>query len=248
MDILDVLVSRGDLARVDHVGLATTEGLAVGPEVGIGTEGEDFGWVDGAFGVIGAGRAGLKWVDASTAATSVGASSAVKNEFSSEDWAGDGESFVAREGIRVVVIGTGVDLVISIIFIEDQPGIDVSDIAGDIDFLGEDEDLREVIYSIVGFLGDIDIAINRESAIHEHSEGVHKFFTGGVAPCDEVATAIELVEISSAIHGAEADVPLVIELGEAEIILGRGFIGSKAIDSVTRVSSDSITEAGLQAS
>ena len=77
VDILDVLVSRGDLARVDHVGLATTEGLAVGPEVGIGTEGEDFGWVDGAFGVVGASRTGLKWVGASAAATSMGASGAV---------------------------------------------------------------------------------------------------------------------------------------------------------------------------
>ena len=119
MDILDVLVSWGDLAGVDHVGLAATEGLAVGPEVGIGTEGENFSWVDGAFGVVGAGRAGLKWVGASTAATSVGASGAVKNEFSSENWTGDGESFVAREGVRVVVIGTGVDLVITIVFVED---------------------------------------------------------------------------------------------------------------------------------
>ena len=228
--------------------MAATEGLAVGPEVGVGAESEDFGRVDGTFGVVGAGRAGLKWMRACTAATSVGASGAVKNEFSSEDWAGDGESFIAREGVRVVIIGTGVNLIIAIIFIEDQPGIDVSDIAGDIDFLGEDEDLREVIYSIVGFLGDIDIAINRESAIHEHSEGVHKFFTGGVAPCDEVATAIELVEISSAIHGAEASVSLVIELREAEIILGRGFVGSEAINSVTRISSDSVAEAGLQAS
>ena len=119
VDILDVLVSRGDLARVDHVGLATTEGLAVGPEVGIGTEGEDFGWVDGAFGVIGAGRAGLKWVDASTAATSMRTSGAVKNEFSSKNWAGDGESFITRESVRVMIIGTGIDLVIAVIFVED---------------------------------------------------------------------------------------------------------------------------------
>ena len=77
MDVLGILVSWRDLAGIDHVGLATTEGLAVGPEIGIGSEGEDLSWVDGAFGVIGAGRAGLKWVDASTAATSVGASGAV---------------------------------------------------------------------------------------------------------------------------------------------------------------------------
>lgn len=57
--------------------MAAAEGLAVGPEISIGAEGEDFGWVDGAFGVIGAGRAGLKWVGASTAATSVGSSGAV---------------------------------------------------------------------------------------------------------------------------------------------------------------------------
>ena len=118
MDVLDVLVSWCDLARVDHVGLAAAEGLAVGPEVGIGAEGEDLGWVDGTFGVVGTGRAGLKRVGTSTAATSVGASGAVKNEFSSEDWAGDGKGFVTREGVRVVVIGTGVDLVVPIIFIE----------------------------------------------------------------------------------------------------------------------------------
>ena len=77
MDVLDVLVSWCDLAGVDHVGLAAAEGLAVGPEVGIGAEGEDFGWVDGAFGVIGASRAGLKRVGTSTAATSVGASGTI---------------------------------------------------------------------------------------------------------------------------------------------------------------------------
>ncbi len=77
VDILDVLVSWGDLAGVDHVGLAATEGLAVGPEVGIGAEGEDFGRVDGAFGVVGAGWSGLKWMSASAAATSVGSSGAV---------------------------------------------------------------------------------------------------------------------------------------------------------------------------
>ena len=76
-DVLGALVSRRDLARVDHVGLAATEGLAVGPEISIGTEGEDFGWMDGTFGVVSAGRAGLKWVSTSTAATSVGACGAV---------------------------------------------------------------------------------------------------------------------------------------------------------------------------
>ena len=98
--------------------MATTEGLAVGPEVSIGPESEDFGWVDGTFGVVGAGRAGLKRVGTSTAATSMGTGGTVKNEFSSEDWAGDGEGFVTREGVRIVVIGTSVDLVIAIIFIE----------------------------------------------------------------------------------------------------------------------------------
>ena len=74
---LSELVSRGDLAGVDHVGLAAAEGLAVGPEVSIGAEGENFSSVNGAFGVVGAGRTGLKWVGASTAATSMGAGSAV---------------------------------------------------------------------------------------------------------------------------------------------------------------------------
>ena len=204
--------------------MAATKGLAVGPEVGIGTEGEDFSWVDRAFGVVGAGRTGLKWMGASTAATSMRAGGAVKDEFSSEDWAGDGEGFVTRESIRVVIIGAGVDLVIAIIFIENQPGIDISDVASDIDFLGEDEDLWKIIYSIVGFLGDINIAIDGEGAVHEHGEGVHKFFTSGIASCDEIAITIELVEVGGAIHGAEAGVSLMIELGEAEVVLGRSFV------------------------
>ena len=147
-----------------------------------------------------------------------------------------------------MVIGTSVDLVVAIIFIEDQPGIDVGDVAGDVDFLSEDEDLWEVIYSIVGFLGDINIAIDGESAIHEHSEGVHELLTSGVASRDEVATAIELIEIGGAIHSAEAGISLVVELGKAEVVLGRSLIGSEAINSITRVSSDSVTEASLQAS
>ena len=71
------LISWGNLTGVDHVGLAATEGLAVGPEISIGAESEDLGWVDGAFGIVGAGEAGLKWVSASTAATSVRAGGAV---------------------------------------------------------------------------------------------------------------------------------------------------------------------------
>ena len=77
MDVLGVLVPRRDLTGVDHVSLAATEGLAVGPEISIGAESENFGWVDGAFGVIGTGRAGLKRVDTSTAATSVGTSGTI---------------------------------------------------------------------------------------------------------------------------------------------------------------------------
>lgn len=146
-----------------------------------------------------------------------------------------------------MIIGTGINLVVAIVFIENQPGVDVGDVAGDVDFLSEDEDLWEVIYSIVSFLGDSNITINREGAVHEHSEGVHEFFTGGVAPRDEIAAAIELVKVGGTIHGAETSVSLVVELGEAEIILGRGFVGSKAIDSVTRISGDSIAEAGLEA-
>ena len=99
--------------------MAATKGLAIGPEVSIGPEGENFGGMDGTFSIVGAGRTGLKWVGASTAATSMRSSSAVKNEFSSENWTSDGESFVAREGVRVVVIGTSVDLVIAVIFVED---------------------------------------------------------------------------------------------------------------------------------
>ena len=147
-----------------------------------------------------------------------------------------------------MVIGTSVDLVIAIIFIEDQPGIDVGDVARDVDFLGEDENLREVVHGIVGFLGDIDIAIDGEGAIHEHSESIHEFLASGITSSDEIAITIELIEIGGTIYGAETGIPLVIELGEAEIIFRRGFVGSEAIDSVTRISGDSVAEAGLQAS
>ena len=77
MGVLCVLIPRGDLAGVDRVGLAATEGLAVGPEISVSPESEDFSWVDGTFGVVGAGWSSLKWVGASTAATSMGASGAV---------------------------------------------------------------------------------------------------------------------------------------------------------------------------
>ena len=134
---------------------------------------------------------------ASAAATSMRSSSAVKNEFSSEDWAGDSESFVAREGIRVVIIGTGIDLVVAIIFVEDQPGIDVSDVAGDVNFLGEDEDLRKIVHGIVGFVSNIDVAINGEGAIDEHGESIHELLAGGVASGNKIAAMIELIEIGS---------------------------------------------------
>ena len=226
--------------------MAATEGLAVGPEIGIGAEGEDFGWVDRAFSVVGAGRAGLKWMGASTAATSVGTSGAIKNEFSGKDWAGDGERFITGEGVRVVIIGTGVDLVIAIIFVENQPGIDIGDVTGDINFLGEDENLWKIVYSIVGFVGDIDIAVYREGTIDEHGEGIHKLFTSVITSCDKVAATIELIEISGTIHGAKAGVSLVIELGETEIVLRRGLIRGEAGDGVRRISDDSIAEASFE--
>ena len=226
--------------------MAATEGLAVGPEISVSPEGKDFGWVDGTFGIVSAGWSSLKWVGTGTAATSVGAGGAVKDEFSSEDWTSNGEGFVARESVRVMIIGTGIDLVIAIIFIEDYPGIDVGDVAGDIDFLGKDENLRKIIHGIVGFVGDIDVAINREGTVHVHGEGIHKLFTSGITSCDEVAAAIELVEIGSTIHGTEAGVSLVIELGEAEIILRRGLIRGEASDGIRRISNNGITEAGLE--
>ena len=146
-----------------------------------------------------------------------------------------------------MIIGTGVDLVISIIFIEDQPGIDVSDIAGDIDFLGEDENLWKIVYSIVGLMGDIDVAIDGEGTVHVHGEGIHKLFTSVITSCDKVAATIELIEISGAIHGAETGVPLVIELRKAEIVLRRGLIRGEAGDGVRRISDDSIAEASFEA-
>ena len=146
----------------------------------------------------------------------------------------------------MVIIGTGVDLVVSVIFVKDQPGIDISDVTGDINFLSEDENLRKIVHSIVGFLGDSNIAIDSEGAVHEHSEGVHELLTSGIASCDEVTAAIELVEIGGAIHGAETGVPLVIELRKAEIVLRRGLIRGEAGDGVRRISDDSIAEASFE--
>ena len=226
--------------------MAATEGLAVGPEVGIGAEGEDFGRVDGTFGVVGASRAGLKRMGASTAATSVGTGGAVKDEFSSEDWAGDGESFVARKSVRVVIIGTGVNLVVAIIFIENQPGIDIGDVAGDINFLGEDKDLREIIHGVVGFVSDINVAIDCEGAIDVHGEGIHELLTGGIASGNKIAAAIELIEIGGTVHSAETGISLMIELGEAEIILRGGLIRSETSDGIRGISNDGIAEAGLE--
>ena len=241
------LVSRRDFAGINHVGLAATEGLAVGPEVSIGAEGEDFSWVDRAFGVVGAGWSGLKWMDTGTATTSMGASSAVKDEFSSEDWAGDGESFVARKSVRVVIIGTGVNLVVAIIFIENQPGIDIGDVAGDVDFLGKDEDLREIIHGVVGFVSDINVAIDCEGAIDKHGESVHEFLAGGIASGNKIATAIELIEIGGTVHSAETGISLVIELRKAEIVLRRGLIRGETGDGIRRISDDSIAEASFEA-
>ena len=220
--------------------------MAVGPEIGIGSEGEDLSWVDGAFGIVSAGWSSLKWVGTGTAATSVGAGGAVKDEFSSEDWTSNGEGFVARESVRVMIIGTGIDLVIAIIFIEDYPGIDVGDVAGDIDFLGKDENLRKIIHGIVGFVGDVNIAIDRKCTIDEHGESIHELLAGGIASRDEVATAIKLVEIGGAVHSTKAGVSLMVELREAEIILRGSFIRGEAGDGIARISNDSIAEAGLE--
>ena len=145
-----------------------------------------------------------------------------------------------------MVIGTSVDLVIAIIFVENQPGIDISDVAGDIDFLSKDENLRKVVHGVVGFVSDINIAIDGESTVHVHGEGVHEFFTSGVAPRDKVAVTIELVEIGGAIHGAEAGVSLVIELGEAEIILRGGLIRSETSDGIARISNDGVAETSFE--
>ena len=145
-----------------------------------------------------------------------------------------------------MVIGTGVDLVVAVIFVENQPGIDVGNVAGDVDFLGEDEDLRKIVHGIVGFVSDINIAIDSESTVHVHGEGIHKLFTSGITSCDEVAAAIELIKIGGAIHGAEASVSLVIELGEAEIVLCGSFIRGEAGDSIRGISDDGIAEAGFE--
>ena len=145
-----------------------------------------------------------------------------------------------------MIIGAGVDLVIAIIFIENQPGIDISDVASDIDFLGEDEDLREVIHGVVSFMGDIDIAINGKGAVYIHSQGVHEFLAGSVASRDEVAATIELIEIGSTVHGAETGVSLVVKLGEAEIVFRGSFIRSEASDGIARISDNGIAEAGLE--
>ena len=145
-----------------------------------------------------------------------------------------------------MVIGTGIDLIIAIIFVENQPGIDVGDVAGDIDFLSEDEDLWEIIHGIVGLMGDIDVAINREGTVHEHGKGVHELLAGGITSCDKVTTAIELIEIGGAVHSTKAGVSLMVKLGEAEIILRGSFIRGETGDGIRRISNNGITEAGLE--
>ena len=145
-----------------------------------------------------------------------------------------------------MVIGTGIDLIIAIVFIENQPGIDVGDVTGDIDFFGEDENLWEIVYGVVGFVGDIDIAIDGEGTVDEHSEGVHELLAGGITSCDKVTTAIELIEIGSAVHSTKAGVSLMVELREAEIILRGSFIRSETGDSIRRISDNSIAEASFE--
>ena len=137
-------------------------------------------------------------------------------------------------------------MVIAGIFIEDQPGIDIGDVARDVDFLSKDENLRKIIYGVVGFVSDIDIAIYREGAIDKHGKSVHELLTGGVTSGDEVATTIELIKIGGAIHGTEASISLVIELGKAEIILRGGFIRGEAGDSIRRISDNGVAEASLE--
>ena len=147
-----------------------------------------------------------------------------------------------------MIIGTGIDLVVAIIFVENQPGIDIGDVASNIDFLGEDEDLREVVHGVVGFVSNIDVAINGEGAIDEHGESIHELLAGGVASGNKIAATIELIEIGGTIHGTETGVPLMIERGEAEIVFCGSFIRSETGDSIRRISDNSIAEAGLETS
>ena len=145
-----------------------------------------------------------------------------------------------------MIIGTGIDLVVAIIFVENQPGIDVSDVASDVDFLGEDEDLREVVHGVVGFVSNIDVAINGEGAIDEHGESIHELLAGGVASGNKIAATIELIEIGGAVHSTKAGVSLMVELREAEIILRGSFIRGETGDGIRRISNNGITEAGLE--
>ena len=137
-------------------------------------------------------------------------------------------------------------MVIAIIFIENQPGIDIGNVTGDIDFFSKDENLWKIVYSIVGLVSDIDIAIDRKSAIDVHGEGIHELLTCSIASGNEVAATIELIEIGSTVHGAETGVSLVIELGETEIILRGGFIRGEAGDSIRRISDNGVAEASLE--
>ena len=137
-------------------------------------------------------------------------------------------------------------MVVTIIFVENQPGVDIGNVTGDIDFLSEDEDLWEIIHGIVGLMGDIDVAINREGTVHEHGKGVHELLAGGITSCDKVTTAIELIEIGGAVHSTKAGVSLMVELREAEIILRGSFIRGETGDGIRRISNNGITEAGLE--
>ena len=95
-------------------------------------------------------------------------------------------------------------------------------------------------------MGDIDVAIDGEGTVHEHGKGVHELLTGGVASRDEVAAAIELIEIGGAVHSTKAGVSLMVELREAEIILRGSFIRGETGDGIRRISNNGITEAGLE--
>ena len=147
-----------------------------------------------------------------------------------------------------MIIGAGVDLVVAIIFIKNQLSIDISDVAGDIDFLGEDKDLWEVIHGVVGFVGDIDIAIDRKSAIDVHGEGIHELLTCSIASGNKIAATIELIEIGGTVHGAETGISLMIELRKAEIILRGGLIRSETGDGIRRISDNGVAETGLETS
>ena len=150
-----MLVSRWELADVGAGGLAVILSLAVGPEVGVGAEVEDFGGGDGAVvgDVLGGGVALWRF---GLPATWIGTGGALELEVFSKNGTVDNElvatfGSVICCGFPVFKVETGVDSAAGDAeFIKDvlangkEPAVYLGDARGDVDIFSENEELGEV--------------------------------------------------------------------------------------------------------